>query len=70
MKKIFPLLWISHRGSDLLESWNFFGLGDAALLTEWALNFPESKRIPKVELILGKKFPTGKTGAGYRFGLF
>ncbi len=65
----------NHRGTPLLESWNISGLGDVELLTRTALLLPSIPsdsaeggegrihRGPSLSLLLGGKFPTGKTNA-------
>lgn len=52
----------NHRGAALLESWSFSGLGDTTLMTRTGLLTVERNR-PSIGLLLGGKFPTGKTNA-------
>ncbi len=53
----------NHRGATLLESWNFSGLGDASLVTRTNIVKYSERKYPSISLILGGKFPTGKTNA-------
>jgi hypothetical protein len=49
-------------GQDIWESWNFSGLGDMVVSTQYALLTPSEEFEPYVSLVLGMKIPTGVTG--------
>lgn len=48
-----------HHGEDILESWDFEGLGDLRLLTRFLFWKPENPRNPALSVLLGGEFPTG-----------
>ncbi len=49
-------------GQDIWESWNFSGLGDMVVSTQYALLTPSEEFEPYVSFVLGMKIPTGVTG--------
>jgi len=48
---------------DLIDSWNFNGLGDAVILARYAVLKPKNRARPELSLLIGEKLPTGKTTA-------
>lgn len=49
-------------GQDIWESWNFSGLGDMVVSTQYALLTPSEEFEPYLSLVLGVKIPTGVAG--------
>lgn len=50
-----------HHGEDLIEAWNFSGVGDFVTQLRYAVWVPSRASLPTVYGILGGKFPTGAT---------
>ena len=49
-------------GQNIWESWNFSGLGDMIVSTQYALLRPSEEFEPYVSLLVGVRIPTGVTG--------
>lgn len=62
-----PFISRTHRhidndtGMPVLEGWGFTGVGDLLVQTRYIFWKPPSGTLPTLSLILGGKFPTGKT---------
>jgi hypothetical protein len=51
-----------HHGSDLIETWNFNGIGDLTLLSRYAVTKGSDKRA-RLSVIAGGVLPTGRDNA-------
>jgi hypothetical protein len=52
-----------HKGEELLESWNYEGLGDVSAQARYMFLKPVSDGLPHLSLSAGAVLPTGKTNA-------
>ncbi|MGE4169777.1 MAG: transporter [Candidatus Margulisiibacteriota bacterium] len=59
----------NHHGEKIFDSWDFTGLGDISVVTQWKLKKADAQNGLNWRLDLGVKLPTGKTDQGSSSGV-